>query len=364
MLLSLTSSLSLVIFLTGAPGKAPKAKPSAPAAVAETARSPAELLAQARQQYDALEYDKVIALTHKALGNPQITLEQKLVAYELEGSALAIVGDPVDADKPFRLLLNEEPDFDLPATTPPKILAIFRKVKGEIQQIRLLREQKERAALAKTVALRGDIPKTADGGRPVSFSFSLDDPKQAIRTVRVQYRRRGEPDFQSLLLAQQPDGSYAGQVSSEWTANDLAFAMEVYVVAADEKGALQTLQSAEAPAAIAVSAGQIDLIEHPVPLWVFVTAATTTGIAALAGSGLAVATVLTQRDYDNKVASSTQASPVFGGELRTIATLGERVETAQFVSWGTLALFGVVTAILTPFTDFDGTDGKVAEGTQ
>jgi hypothetical protein len=360
MLFALPTSLGLVLLLSGAPGKA---KPAAPP-VAESTKSATELLAMARQQYDALEYEKVVALTHRALGSRDITPEQKLVAYELEGSALAIVGDPVDADKPFRLLLNEQPDFDLPATTPPKILAIFRKVKGEIQQIRLLREQKERAALAKTITLRGEIPKDAVGGRPVAFSFQLDDPKQAVRTVRVQYRRRGEPDFQSLLLAQQPDQSYAGQVSSEWTANDLAFAMEVYVVAADEKGALQTLQSAEAPAAIAVSAGQIDLIEHPVPLWVFVSAATTTGLAAVAGGGFGIATLLTQREYDQKVASSSQASPVFGGELKSLATIGDRLETAEFISWGALVLVGVVTGILIPFTDFDGTDGKVAEGSQ
>ena len=121
--------------------KAPKATPAAapstaaaapapPSAKALPARSAAEAVAEAQRLYDALEYDKVAPLAGQALADPAITLDQKLAAYQLQGSALAIIGDPVDAERPFLLLFTVRPDFTLPDDTPPKIKSVFAKVKG------------------------------------------------------------------------------------------------------------------------------------------------------------------------------------------------------------------------------------------
>src|SRR5688500_10600093 len=94
------------------------------------------LLAEARSLFEQLEYDRVLPVARSVLARPEATLDQKLDAYVLEASCLAIVGDPVEAEQPFRLLLRARPDFDLAVETAPKILAVFRKVQGEERAIK------------------------------------------------------------------------------------------------------------------------------------------------------------------------------------------------------------------------------------
>lgn len=88
-------------------------------------------LALARNLYDSLEYQLVVPLTKDILSHPALRPDQLVKAYELQGSSLVVIGDPIEAEKPFRLLLRLRPDFDLAASAPPKIVAVFRKVQVE-----------------------------------------------------------------------------------------------------------------------------------------------------------------------------------------------------------------------------------------
>ena len=114
-LLAASACLCLPAF---AQGDAP-APPTEVAAPADT-RDPAALLAEARSLYEQLEYDQVIPLAEGVLAHPGTAVEQRLDAYLLQGSSLAIVGNPIDAEKPFRFLLRGRPEFDMP---PDEVLS-------------------------------------------------------------------------------------------------------------------------------------------------------------------------------------------------------------------------------------------------
>ena len=190
---------------------------------------PAELLARARALYDALEYDRVIPFAEALLARAEADIEQRLDAYLLQGSCLAIIGDPVEAEKPFRFLLRGRPGFDLPPETAPKILAVFRKVQVEERAIVEQLRELERARLVKELELSGGVPEEAVGGRPLPFEFRLRDPRGVVAAVQLQYRRRGEPSFSSLALRRDESGAWRGALPGEWTASSTGFALEYFL---------------------------------------------------------------------------------------------------------------------------------------
>jgi hypothetical protein len=318
----------------------------------------------ARQQYEALEYDRVAELTTLALGRTDLALADKLVAYALQGSALAITADPVDAEKPFRLLLRAEPQFVLPDATPPKILAVFRKVEAEERAIRAEFVAIERERLVATLKLEAVAPRRVRGGRTLRFEYRLRDSQGAVETVRVQYRRRGEAEFTSLPLARGDAGIWAGQIPGEWTASDIDFVLEYFVVAADDVGPLLMAGNSAAPQSLAVPAGQVDLFGDPVPQWGFWLTVAATGAAGIVASGLAAATVWQDQQILALVARATAAEPIDGAALRTVRTQGENLMVAQFIGWGITAVGAVASGALVPFTQWedDDEDGAVDAG--
>jgi len=358
-------SLSLACSAVAAPpkAKAPTTTPS-PAAPAPTpappppeTRTAAALIAEARALYDALEYDKVAPLAALALAAPDITLDQKLVAYQLQGSALAIIGDPVDAERPFLLLLSVRPDFVVPEDTPPKIKSVFAKVKGEFDAVREAQEAQQRKELAATIEIDGALPATADGGRPVRFDFGVADPRGVVKSVRVQYRRQGETEFLGLPLRRAPSGRWVGVVPGEWTASEGGFTMEALVVVADQKGPLKTL--GEPVAAIPVSAGALAR-KQPVPVWVLGTSAGVTGVVALAAGGVTAATAWQNVDFHARLAAATPEDPANGAEIVAQQRLGESLNVAALAGWGTAGVAAIVTGVLALFTNWSGEELDVA----
>jgi hypothetical protein len=359
-----SAGLLLSISLAAAP---PRAKPKATAPAAATTKVPdaaplpdtkglttTALVALARQQYDALEYDRVAKLAEEALARPDLTLDEKLDAYALQGSALAIVADPIDAEKPFRLLLRARPEFNLPDATPPKILAVFRKVQVEEKAIVDEFAAIQRQRLSATLKLTGDAPEGARGGRAVRFGYRLRDPQGAVESVRVQYRRKGEGEFTSLPLKRDDAGLWTGRIPGEWTANEGGFVLEYVVVAGDEKGTLVSLGTTAAPQALEVGAGQVDKNAHPVPAWGFWTAAGATGAVGVASGALAATTAWLNADYHRQLDESTPERPADGAALARQAELGTNVMVAQFVGWGVTGLGVVVSGLLAPFTNWSG----------
>jgi hypothetical protein len=330
----------------------PTTKPPPP-----VAKTVGELLAEAQRQYDALEYSAVVPLTRAALGSPDISAADKRKAYELEGSALVIVGDPIEAKKSFYLLLNDDPDFSLPASTPPKIKDVFSSVKNDVRVVLEEKARRERAKIAAEVIVTGDPLTDAAGGRPIKFHYRVSDPRGIIKTVRVQYRKVGEPDFQALSLVRDPEGGWKGAITGEWTANEGGFVMQYFASAADAVGVLTTHGSDQAPNVVNVSAGQVDRINRPIPLWAFVTSAVSTGVVGLAGGALGAGTLLQQSRYNGELdAARATQRPASGAKLREIADLGETLETSQFVAYGVAGVGVIVTGLLSVFTNWTGED--------
>ena len=337
----------------GPPDKAPPAAVVAPPPAPTDSRSAAELITEAQKLYDGLEYDKVAPLAAAALASPDITLDEKLLAYQLQGSSLAIIGDPVDAERPFLLLLSVRPDFSLPEDAPPKIVSVFAKVKGEFDALRAIQEAQQRKELAATITIDGAIPDAAAGGSALRFDFGVEDPRGVVKSVRVQYRRQGEPEFLGLPLRRAVSGRWVGAVPGEWTASDSGFVMEATVVVSDTKGPLKKL--GEPFVNVNVSAGALER-QRPVPLWVFGTSAGLTGAVAVGAAGVTVATAVQNADFHAKLDAATPENPASGADIVAQQRLGESLNLAALVGWSAAGVTAIVTGVLGLFTNWSGED--------
>lgn len=334
------------------PAAAPSPAPAAAAAQPAPSRSSTQLLARATAAYASLEYDAVIPLTDVLLQRDDLALDEKLEAHRLNGSAKAIVQDPLEAERPFRLLLRLRPDYELPPATPPKILAAFRKVQTEERALSQQADNYRREQVVKQLTLLDGPPEKARGGRALPFVFRLRDPGANVETVSVPYRRAGQPSFSVMALERNEDGTWRGTLPAEFTADPTGFALEYYVETADAKGPLLKRGSSAAPLRIDIGAGALDTKPPPVKRGVFFTGLGATLVAAAATGAMAITTVVLQGQY----VALQSGGVVEGAQLVAIGSRGSAVALGTNIGLGVTALFAVITALLIPFVDWNPGD--------
>lgn len=334
------------------PAETPAPAPSTPTETKLDANAtPAQLVSQLNQLYESLEYERVIPFAEACLKRSDLQMSQQLEVYRLLGSAKAIVEDPVDAEKPFRLLLRARPDYDLPGNTPPKILAVFRKVQSEEKALAGQLREVERERLVASLKLLDGLPGEAKGGRALPFSLRLRDPGSAVETVRVAYRRAGDKAFSSLALTRSEQGDWRGVIPADFTASSGGFGLEYFIETADGAGPLLSVGTQLAPKSLPVTAGLVETRAfkpvHPTVTWVSFSLAVAAGLAA---GAFAVAFNVEQGQYKQLASgSSVVEGATLAEHARTGATLATGVN-ASLIGFGVTA---ITTAILFPLTDFE-----------
>jgi hypothetical protein len=355
----------LVAVVIAAPPQRKAATPArpAPAPVQQAPARPAkELLADAKRAYDALDYENVVELAGRALVDPAIGFDDKLVAYQLQGSALSIL-DPLEAGKPFLLLLTARPDFVLPPETPPKIRQTFAVVKSDFDESRAAREAAERKALAATIDVEDLTPARSMGGRPLRIAWAVGDPRGVVKAVRALYRKRGGGDFAVLPLERDArSGRWTGGVPGEWTANEGGLVVEHGVVVEDAGGVLVE-RGREAPLLIEIGAGEVER-EAPFSPWVVWTSAGVTALAVVASSGATATTMIVDHDYRQRVAAATEDAPADGAALIQTASLGNSMNVAAWVGWGVVGAGALVTGAAALLTNWNAGEDDEAIAAQ
>jgi hypothetical protein len=325
--------------------KAPKSAP----AIVDVGGDPQKALSRIQSLYEGLEYDQVIPLASALLAREDLSLDQRIDAYRLQGSARAIVEDPLEAERPFRLLLRARADYEMPKETPPKIMAVFRKVQTEERALTSQMREVERRRIVEGLKLVGSPPTQIRGGQPLKFSFRLKDPSSAVDAIQIPYRREGDKDFSTLALSRAESGDWSASLSGESTATERDTSLQYYVQTLDENGPLLTLGNANTPLQIAISQGLFEPErKRPIPRWAFFTGVGATAVLGLASGGLAYSLQVTQQDFRTKAA--TDGYP--GRQLVALEAKGNALAT---VTTGSLIGLGVAagaTLLMWPFTQF------------
>ncbi|MFH1811903.1 MAG: hypothetical protein ABIJ09_24405 [Pseudomonadota bacterium] len=316
-------------------------------------KSVEELLHAAQESYATLDYDEVVPIIRAVLAREGLGPDQKLDAYLLLGSSQAVIGDPVEAETAFRLLLRGRPDFNLPDDTAPKILAVFRKVQNEERSIAEQLRSVERQRIIAELVLIGGMPGQARGGYPLAFAYRLRDTRNAVEAFSVWYRRHGEPGYSALALQRDGSGTWRGTLPGEWTASEQGFVLEFYLETRDGAGPLLVQGSTSEALRIQVAPGNVeDARPPPLPLWSFVATAGTAVGLGLAATGTAVATVLVQQDHD-ALAERSRSVVQPGDELIALEVTGARLALATTILWVATGVAALAAGGMAPFVDWE-----------
>jgi hypothetical protein len=214
----------------------------------------AGLLSRAHQRFEALEYDESASLASSVLSREDVTPEQRADALLLLGSSLAIIGQPIEAEKAFRSLLDLRPEQDLPKDSPFKILTVFRKVQAD-QRAKL--EAAKKAELERRIGglkLEG-APSPARGGEPIDFAYRLVDPTSLAGGVTVMYRRKGNDPYAAAPLQLRPDGTWHVELAADPTTRDRDVRLDYFVSVFDRDGhPVRDFSSSDRPSSLFVDA--------------------------------------------------------------------------------------------------------------
>lgn len=357
---SVTLTVGLLALAAGAPTKGsarPKATPppSSPVAPAPPLPGAAEaraltspqLLQRARALNEELEFEKLVPFALELVGRADAPLELKQEGFLLLGAAYVILGDPVAAELPFTQLLRVAPGFELPASVEPKVALVFKKVQGEERELARQLKEVQRRARIEGIAIRGDPPASAVGGRPLVFRHGLVDPLGDVRTFRVAYHRPGEKAFSSLALAKGPDGVWSGALPAEVTASSTGLELTYYLETADAEGPLRLFGSADAPRRLTLAPGQVEVPwRGPLPRWPFFAGAGLTVAAAAVSGTLYFNYRAAQDDYSRYVGSQEPLSLELVDQKRVAGIAAAQRLTAALITAGALAAVSLVLGIL------------------
>lgn len=216
------------------------------------------ILARARAAWEDLDYADALTLAERAVARKDASVDERVEAYWLHGSALAVLGDSIGAGRPFRLLLRAKPDFEAPDGIPPKILAMFRLVQAEERAIAEQMRDLETKRIIEELGLESHVPSEAIGGWPLRFEYKLRDPRAVVTAMSLYYRRASDDPFSSLALAANETGLWVGELPGEWTENETGFALEYFASTRDRSDRpLAELGSSAVPHRLNVKPGTV-----------------------------------------------------------------------------------------------------------
>lgn len=245
-------------------------------------RTADEWMARAQAQWSDLEYEQVIASAEAAAKAPGATPRQRATALGLAGSALVVIGDEARARATYARMFEADPDYELPADTSPRILAVARPARAAWDVAREIALTERLGKALADLALRASVPAAARGGRPIAVEVRAEGSTPAlVARVRLHYRRAGQTGYSSLTGAMRR-GGFRFEIPGAFTEARAAYRLEVYVEGLHQSGvALRRDGTREQPHVIQVAPGRVPV---PTPLykrwWVWAG----TGAVAVAGA--------------------------------------------------------------------------------
>jgi uncharacterized membrane protein len=210
-----------------------------------------------RQSFDALECERVLSIA-SSIEASSVRVEDKREARFRRGYCLAVIGNVAEAGTVFQQLFEEDLAARAPFAMEPRVQYLVDVARSEVKGKRDAAAAEARRKLVERITLNATPPPELRGGRRAFFVVTLDDPDGTVRSMRVDFRKRGEPEFYALPVRRQPDGSWRGEVPGSYTKSAQGTTLEWFVTASDEKGErLTSFGARETPQLLEVLPGSV-----------------------------------------------------------------------------------------------------------
>ena len=246
-----------------------------------------EAMEKARVQVDEGDFEDAVRTLEKGIDQPDLTDDQLAELYRLLGLSHLYLGNEDKARDAFEKLLQARPDYELPKSAPPKIRALYARIKEDIRKRRV-----------RPVTLTVTPVSEAPGGAAVVVDARIEDMALGAR-AKLFYRRAGVQSFSSIDFARSKASrtDYSATLPAfEVPQEDQSYEVEYYVEVADAaQRRLAGRGDPYNPLGFRVAARKVadGPIVEPAPLykspWLWIgiglgVAAATTGVVLLATS--------------------------------------------------------------------------------
>ncbi|MFZ5470474.1 MAG: hypothetical protein ACOZIN_13645, partial [Myxococcota bacterium] len=181
-------------------------------------------LDQAQEHLDAGDFEAAVSTLNRGLASPDVTDEQLVELYRLLGLAQLYLGHEDKARQAFEKLLQARPDFEVPKGAPPKVKALYARIKEDIRKRRL-----------RPVTLSVDPLLDTQGGQPLELTARVENVGLGA-SVKLYYRRAGVQAYSSVNLRREQGAQerFVAQIPAfELPAEKRAYDIEYYLEVAD-----------------------------------------------------------------------------------------------------------------------------------
>ncbi|MHB8872795.1 MAG: hypothetical protein ACYC8T_03825 [Myxococcaceae bacterium] len=197
----------------------------APAAAVLGQAGPRNLAVEkAQEQLDAGDFDGAVKTLQVGLNEPDVTDDQMVELYRLLGLAQLYLGNEEKARDAFEKLLQARPDFDLPRSEPPKIRALYGRIKEDIKKRRV-----------RPVTITPPSLSEAAADQPLDVTAKIENLGLGAK-AKLYYRRSGGQAFSSVdfVRRKDPKDEFRATVPAyEVPGEPRAYEMDYYLEVAD-----------------------------------------------------------------------------------------------------------------------------------
>lgn len=223
-----------------------------------------DALSKAQDACEAFDLETCITMCLALVDEPEINSEQEATVYAHLAASYAVLGDPTESERYYRLLLRLKPEFDLGAETPPKILVVFKNVQSEEKRLREAMKEAEKKRLKEGIAVEVTAPEEGRGGRPLTIEAHVTSKMGGISGVSLKYRREEAEDFATQPMAPAGTDQFKVTFPPTQTAADADRTWQYFVVVEGEANEVLRIHgNADQPLSLPVGAGSIP----GTPLW-------------------------------------------------------------------------------------------------
>jgi tetratricopeptide (TPR) repeat protein len=183
-----------------------------------------EAIERAQGQLDQGDFEEAVKTLDAGLEGAELTDDQLVELYRLLGLAHLYLGNEPEARSAFEKLLQARPEYELPRSAPPKIRALYTRIKDDVKKRRV-----------RPVTLSVQPPTTVEGDAPLSVDAVIEDLALGAR-AKLFYRRAGAQSYASVDFVREKGAKtdYRAQVPGfALPAEQAGYEVEFYVEVAD-----------------------------------------------------------------------------------------------------------------------------------
>lgn len=215
-------------------------------------------LDEMRTSFAALECERVLELASSIEADTSSSPEDKHEARFRRGYCLVVIGNVAEAGELFQSIFTDDIDAVVPFAIEQRVKYLVDVARSEVKAKRDAEAAEARRKLVERITLHAQPPDELKGGMRAFFHVKLDDPDGVVRSMRVDFRKHGEPEFYALPVKKQSDGTWRGEVPGSYTKSAQGTTLEWFVTASDDKGErLTSFGERDAPKLLPILPGSV-----------------------------------------------------------------------------------------------------------